>query len=300
MPRFPLLRHASGVMGLFMRNFVKKIIGTIVLFYGVLESASFVKFLDWIGRVTATRDIFGFMEGWILIPPTNYGYFIAPTLIIVGLSLLIPSSWLDAIWIRPVKNLIGKFKSSCITLGIVKIPSETVSAKITPRVPLTFDEKQFRLELRKFVASLDDAYVKLMRVFGELLQRDSDTNQEPHKNERYFASNSIDVIGNNTEGIDGLKSMTQINVDDMDADAIEAAIVSFITNNYRVWQLHVWRFNQIAKIDINKLGSLSKWLDADSRCLKALHDLQSFPQANTIKRAVEAHMGDGRLWDKGE
>lgn len=68
---------------------------------------------------------------------------------------------------------------------------------ITPsHAPLTFEEKQFRLELRKFVSSLDDAYGKLTRVFGDLLQRDQNNNQDAHKNERFFACNSISVIGN--------------------------------------------------------------------------------------------------------
>jgi len=94
--------------------------------------------------------------------------------------------------------------------------------------------------------------------------------------------------------------MTQANIDDIDADSIEPAIVSFITNNYRVLQLHVWMFNQIAKIDIDHLDSLRGWLDADGRCLTALHELQSYPHAKAIKQAVEAHMGTGRLWAKGQ
>jgi len=144
-----------------------------------------------------------------------------------------------------------------------------------PHVALTFEEKQFRLELRKFVSSLDDAYGKLGRVFGDLLQIDQNNNQDAHENERFFASSSTCIIGNSAS-IDSLKSLTQVNVDEMDANAIELATVSFITNNYRLWQLWVWRFNQIAKIDIDHLDSLRRWLDADGRCATALHELQSY------------------------
>jgi hypothetical protein len=48
-----------------------------------------------------------------------------------------------------------------------EIPSDAVSVQIPPHTPLTFEEKQFRLELRKFVLYLAEATEKLQRLFGE-------------------------------------------------------------------------------------------------------------------------------------
>ena len=77
-------------------------------------------------------------------------------------------------------------------------PIQPPEISITPaHAPLTFEERQFRLELRKFVSSLDEAYKKLRRVFGDLLQRDLNKTQDAHNNERIFASNSASLIGRN-------------------------------------------------------------------------------------------------------
>jgi hypothetical protein len=191
-------------------------------------------------------------------------------------------------------TLLAKRPGATPVSNAMPVSNATLAA---PKIPMTDEDRQFRLDLKKFVISpLDDAYLKLQRVFGDLLQKDNIKNGDLHQHIMFFVQN----FNNPGQDLSSIKSLFKVSIDSMDDNAIQAAIVSFITNDYRLVQLKIWHFNQIAQIDIVNLDSFKKWSEADFRCLTELRNLKTYPQANAIKQAIEAHMGPGRLWEKGE
>jgi len=74
------------------------------------------------------------------------------------------------LWVRPIHIIILGLLIACASVAwqyykdtkTAFIYSETTPAQI-PHAPLAFEERQFRLELRKFVSSLDEVYKKLGR-----------------------------------------------------------------------------------------------------------------------------------------
>ena len=84
-------------------QWLKKIVGVLLCVWVALQDATPIKLLDWIGRFTVARDISQFLREWAIMPSTPVSIIISIAMLIVGISLLLPSS----IWQWP-KNIVGK------------------------------------------------------------------------------------------------------------------------------------------------------------------------------------------------
>ena len=146
-----------------MQVIFRKTVGAIMVAYAAVEDAAWVKILDWIGRVTAARDIVAFVEGWLVIPQTAIGYFINIGLLTAGTCLLIPGHWWSFIYHRVPKLIAITFpmlilavgfgswwfwqrpkdiKSNLPDVGLAITPAPIVPASPTPRTAPQYQEPE--------------------------------------------------------------------------------------------------------------------------------------------------------------
>jgi hypothetical protein len=165
--------------------------------------------------------------------------------------------------------------------------SSTVSVKADASIiksPLTTEETQFRLELRKFILSnVTEINKTFSRMDGGLLNTLATNSHEAASDNLKFSRDMLQRYIEVTMYQRYIQLYEAANkpIETFDVKEFGENLKSYF-DGYRQAQDYFRAFLKISGIHPNKDNLLTIWLEADSRALHALHDLKASPQAEIL------------------
>ena len=182
-------------------------------------------------------------------------------------------------------------------------PTQTVHVKgLGPSTSsLTREQEHFRLELRKFITRLATAYRKLGDAFVAV--EDVGRSRQPIN---FLARFGLDSL---RPKIEELEQLAHVPIEAMQQDRLQVICVEFLRWTYGGAQTLISRLGEAlrqAGVEIDENNprlsrKIGEWLEADAECLEALKDLNTSPEAKTLKTTPLKFFGtvDRNRWGAG-
>lgn len=180
-------------------------------------------------------------------------------------------------------------------------PSVDPLAGIAPPArPLTPEERQFLSDICKLVALLDITHGLLTIVYASMREHYAVQNgQAAHRALHYFFCTSTDALA---PAVRDLNHHAQNVTTPTDLDDLVGELRTFMLNNYRMWQLYIFKLNEELGIDLPNNTELKNWLEKEERCVDELRAIKLSPMgALKLDRFPDQAFGSlGKKWKIGE
>jgi len=164
--------------------------------------------------------------------------------------------------------------------------------------PLSVEERQFRVDLQKFVISnIDDMVMKYERVLHVMMKTIHHGPGDPDEPLAVLATDAFNYTVMSEWGKLRAQATTAINQPDISSLILE---IRNLFGVYQGSQKYITLFAAGSRIVVASMPETADWIAADARCQNALRDLQASPLGKDLKNIpVEVFASNRGMFNKG-
>ena len=181
--------------------------------------------------------------------------------------------------------------------GIIWQHYRDIPQSVLP-APLSVEERQFRVDLQKFVISnIDDMVMKYERVLHVMMKTIHHGPGDLDEPLAVLATDAFNYTVMSEWGKLRAQATTAINQPDISSLILE---IRNLFGVYQGSQKYITLFAAGSRIVVASMPETADWIAADARCQNALRDLQASPLGKDLKNIpVEVFASNRGMFNKG-